>query len=330
MSAAPAVSVVVPVYQCAQSIELLHARVAAALDLVWADFELVFIDDRAPDGAWDVIRTLSERDVRVRGVRLSRNFGQQAAITAGIEHSRGARIVVMDCDLQDPPEEIPRLLAKAEEGYDIVFGRRMRKSMAGWRRWSGHLYFRLLNMFAGAEVESQRGAFSVISREVADRFLELGDHDRHYILILNWLGFDRATIDYEHADRLEGQSSYGLFSLVRLAFDGMFFQTTVLLRWIVYAGFAFAAAGVAFAVYVVISRLTESYYPGWASLAVFTLFIGGFIILSTGITGLYIGKVFEQVKGRPLFVVAETLEDGTNLPGAGAPQRQPDPADYPV
>lgn len=306
----PYVSVVVPVYRCTPCLPALHERVAAALDGVVPSFELVLVDDRGGDGAWEVISEVSRRDPRVRGVRLSRNFGQHAAITAGLEAARGDCAVVMDCDLQDPPEEIPRLLAKAAEGYDIVYGHRTAKQTTALRRLTARLYFKGMNLFTGAGVEGEYGTFSLISRPVIDGFLRFRDQDRHFLFILHWLGFEHASVDYVPALRFAGRSSYSLRRLIEHGLDGVFFQTTVLLRWIVYFGFMLATVGAIAAGYFMIARITGSAYPGWTSIAVIMLLASGFIITSTGITGLYIGKVFEQVKDRPLFIVEREVEDG--------------------
>jgi dolichol-phosphate mannosyltransferase len=274
-------------------------------------FELVLVDDRSADESWSVIQSLVSRDARVKGLRLSRNFGQHAAITAGLAHAEGRWAVVMDCDLQDPPEEIPRLYAKAKEGYDVVFGRRRRKRASWIRRFTARLYFSGLKAFTGASLDGQYGTFSVISRRVIDGYLRFKDRDRHYLFILNWLGYETAAVDYEPADRYAGKSSYTFKALIKHGFDGVFFQTTVLLRWIVYLGFVLALAGVGLTIYIITAKLSNSAYPGWTSIAVFTLTTGGFIIISTGITGLYIGKMFDQVKERPLYVVDAWLVKGS-------------------
>jgi glycosyltransferase involved in cell wall biosynthesis len=304
-------SVVVPVYRCTPCLGPLHQRVRAVLDeLVDGDFELIMVDDRGGQGAWETIAALAAEDNRVRGLRLSRNFGQHAAITAGLAAARGDYAVVMDCDLQDPPEEIPRLYAQAMAGYDVVYGRRKAKPTSFFRRLSARLYFKGLNRFTGAGIHGEFGSFSLISRKVIEGFLRFRDEDRHYVFILHWLGFDWAAVDYEPSTRYAGKSSYSFGSLIRHGLDGMFFQTTVLLRWIVYFGFALASLGALLAVYFTVARTVGSAYPGWTSIAVIMLLASGFIIISTGITGLYVGKVFEQVKGRPLYVLDREIDGG--------------------
>jgi polyisoprenyl-phosphate glycosyltransferase len=302
------VSVVVPVYSCAQALPELHRRLTESLQWTDGSYELIFVEDRGPDASWPVLRDLASTDARVRAFRLSRNYGQHAAITAGLAKSRGRWAVVMDCDLQDPPEEIHRLYTKASEGYEIVLARRTRKQLSFFRRLAGRVYFGLMNVFAGTAIDPGHGSFSIISRKVVDSFLEFNDRDRHYLFVLYWLGFERASIDYDHRSRTAGKSSYSFRRLMGHALEGMFFQTTVLLRWVVYFGFALALLGVAAAAYFAIQRLGGEGYPGWTSLAVLLLVIGGLIILSTGVTGLYIGRVFDEVRRRPLYVIDESVE----------------------
>jgi dolichol-phosphate mannosyltransferase len=301
------ISVVVPVYACATCLDALHGRLTATLTAMAARYELVFIDDRTTDGSWDVLTRLTATDDHVRAFRLSRNFGQHVAITAGLAEARGAWIVVMDCDLQDPPEEIPRLYAKASEGHDVVLARRTQRPGAPGRVLAGRLYFRLLNRVAGTDIDRSYGTFSIISRKVADAYLRFGDRERHYLFILYWLGFDQAAIDFPAEPRYSGTSSYSVGALLRHALDGVLFQTTVVLRWIMYVGFALASSGALLACYFVIVNVQGSRAPGWTSLATLLLLLTGFIITSSGVVGLYVGKMFEQVKQRPLYVMDQAL-----------------------
>jgi dolichol-phosphate mannosyltransferase len=318
-------SVVVPVYGCGACVEHLHERLTATLTEMGVSYEIVLIDDRSEDGSWPKIEQLAQRDRAVRGVLLSRNFGQHAAITAGLRYARGAWVGVMDCDLQDPPEDLPRLYAKALEGHDIVFGRRVSKPTNLVRRQLGKLYFSGIRVFAGSQIDGQYGTFSVISRKVVDAFLRFRDQDRHYMMILTWLRFDTVAVDYTPARRYRGRSSYSLSKLLEHAFDGVFFQTTVLLRWIVYAGFCLAGLGTLLAFLLIYVRVVGTVYPGWTSIVAGGLLLGGFTITTIGITGLYVGKVFDQVRERPVYVVDRIVgEQATgsrdvNEPGIDAP-----------
>lgn len=303
-------SVVVPVYGCSDCLRALHERVTTAVQGITDSYEIVLVDDCDNRGSWEVSAELARQDSRVKAYRLSRNFGQHAAITAGLAQCSGKWAVVMDCDLQDPPENIPLLYRKAIEGYDVVLARRKEKRHSLLRRMASRLYFKLMNVFNRTPLDGEFGSFSIISRKVIDTFLQFQDCERHYLFILQWIGFRSASIEYEHAARHSGSSSYDLSRLITHALDGMFFQTTILLRWIVYLGFWISSAGFLLAAYFVYMYLAHSVVPGFTSLVVLILVIGGFIIMSTGITGLYIGKVFNQVKGRPLYVIDKAIVNG--------------------
>jgi len=307
-------SVVVPVYGCEGCLRSLHARLVAVLEDLVQSFEIIFVDDRGPDNSWPVLCELADGDNRVRALRLSRNFGQQAAITAGLAASRSSWTVVMDCDLQDPPELIPRLWAKAREGYDIVFGRRAARTHSAFRRLAAKTYFRFLRTFLGVRISGDFGAFTLISRRAREAVLSMPDVDRHYVPMLLWVGFEQAAVEYDLEERHDaGRSSYSFGTLIRLAVAGVLFQTTALLRWIIYAGITLALVGFAFAAFLIVSYFLTEPYPGWTSLVVVILVTSGFVALSTGVTGLYVGSVFRQVKGRPLYLIDTEYRGGAEL-----------------
>jgi dolichol-phosphate mannosyltransferase len=306
----PELSVVTPVYACADCLKALQSRLEATLEPLGVEWEVVYVDDRSPDGGWQTLEQLSLSSPRIKALRLSRNFGQHAAITAGLAEARGRWIVVMDCDLQDPPEEIPLLYRTVLEGYDIVFGKRRTRPEGALRRFATATYLWLANRFLRLNIDGSYGSFSIISTRVRDAFLSLRDRDRHYLFILYWLGFDHTSVEVGREQRHAGSSGYSFTALIRHALDGVFFQTTVLLRWIVYFGFALSLVGIALAGAFVAIYFTGHPYPGWTSLSVLLLIVGGFIIMSTGVAGLYVGKIFEQVKDRPLYVVDRRLGAG--------------------
>jgi polyisoprenyl-phosphate glycosyltransferase len=308
-------SVVVPVYGCADCLVALHERLTATLAPMTGSYELVFIDDRSVDDGWSVLQQLAAQDSRVNAFRLSRNFGQDAAITAGLAQARGDWAVVMDCDLQEAPEDIPRLWAAAQGGYDIVRTTRRGWHHSAFRRWTSRIYRRLT---LETDVRPDYSNLSLLSRRVIDAFLRLHDRDREYMIALDWLGFDSTSIEIEHHDRHAGKSGYTFQRLVRVALDGMFFRSTVLLRLVVLLGFVIAVTGVVIAVFEVVDYFAEPHktVPGYTSLAVLLLVLAGFIIVSVGVVGLYVGRIFEQVKNRPLFLIDDqtggSAADSTN------------------
>ena len=318
-------SVVVPVYGCAGCLTTLHARLTRSLAQITDSYELVLIDDRSVDGGWEVLKQLAGSDDRVRAFRLSRNFGQDAAITAGLAQARGDWTVVMDCDLQEAPEDIPRLWATAAEGYDVV-----RTTRRGWRhapvrRLTSRLYRRLT---METDTGPERSTLSLLSRRVVDAFLRLRDRDREFMVALDWLGFDSNTIEIEHHDRHAGKSGYTFPRLVRVALDGMFFRSTVLLRVVVLVGFLVALVGIVLAGFEVADYFAEpdKAVPGYTSLAVLVLLLAGFIIVCVGVVGLYVGRIFEQVKDRPLYLIdaqAEGPELAAHTPTPGLLESEP-------
>jgi glycosyltransferase involved in cell wall biosynthesis len=247
-------SVVVPVYACAECLVALHARLTDSVRQVTDRYEIVFVDDRSLDEGWTVLGRLARSDEHVRAFRLSRNFGQDAAITAGLSMATGDWAVVMDCDLQEAPEDIPRLWAAAGEGYDVV--RTVRK---GWRhswfrRSTSRLYRRLT---LETDTRPDYSNLSLLSRRVIDAFLRLRDRDREFMIALDWLGFDSTAIEIEHHERHAGQSGYTVQRLIRVALDGMFFRSTVLLRLVVLLGFVVALIGIGIAIFEVADYFLE-------------------------------------------------------------------------
>jgi glycosyltransferase involved in cell wall biosynthesis len=216
-------------------------------------------------------------------------------------------VVVMDCDLQEAPEDIPRLWAAAKEGYDVVRTVRRGWRHSAFRRWASRVYRRLT---LETDVRPDYSNLSLLSRRVVDAFLQLRDRDREYMIALDWLGFDSRAIEIDHHERHSGRSGYTLERLVRVALDGMFFRSTVLLRLVVLLGFLIALIGVGVAAFEVIDYFAEpdKAVPGYTSLAVLLLVLAGFIIVSVGVVGLYVGRIFEQVKNRPLFLIDQQAE----------------------
>jgi glycosyltransferase involved in cell wall biosynthesis len=305
----PELSIVIPVYGCATCLVRLHNRLNQALAGICDGWEIIFVDDRSPDNSWETLKSLAEADARVIAVRLSRNFGQQIAISAGIEKARGKMIVVMDCDLQDPPEFIPALVSEFRNGAEIVLAQRESAYQSSLRRSANRFYFWLLGLLSGTKIDGKFGSFSLISRKVADAYSRFVEIDRHYLFIIFWLGFDVRVVPYKRESRTESASAYSYGDLLRLAISGIFFQTTRLMRWVVQFGFVIALIGLLYGLYLSLGVLLFERQPpqGWTSVIVLMLFMSGVIIVSIGIVGLYVARIFEQTKLRPLYVVDEEL-----------------------
>jgi dolichol-phosphate mannosyltransferase len=305
------ISVIAPLYGCTPFIAELCHRLRATLSRITDRYEIILVDDCGPDDAWPVIQAQAAMMPEIRAIRLSRNFGQHAAIGAGLSVSRGAWIAVLDGDLQDPPEEIARLYqqvgGQGGSGPDIVFARRRRRPETLSRRIASRAYFRLLSALIDSPMDGREGSLSLFSRKVADAYSAVSDQDRHHVMLLRWLGFSHVTIEYDQDARKEGSSSYTLAKLIDSALRGLLFTSTKLLRAIVYAGILFSLMGFLLAAVIIVKYFTQDITPGWTSLAVIQLVVGGAIIVSVGTVGMYVGRIFDQVRGRPLFVIDRAI-----------------------
>jgi len=300
------------VYRGAPFLHELHRRLVATLEPLVGRFEIVLVEDGSPDESWSIIEDLARQDARVRGVALSRNFGQHHAITAGLRHARGQWIVVMDGDLQDPPEELPKLWAKAQEGHDCVLARRARRADASSKRLSSWLFYRVFNYLADLNYryDGTVANFSIVSRRVADALNSMGEAVRFYGGFLMWMGFSKAYVDVRHVRRRGSESSYTFFKLMKLAINIILAHSNKPLRLCVYAGLLLSTlAFVGGVVHVVRVLVRGSPVMGWTSLIVSVWFSTGAIILVLGMIGLYIDRIFTEVKHRPLYIVRKTTFD---------------------
>lgn len=303
----PLISVVTPVYGCRTCLVALCERLDATLIAMNMPFEIILVDDRSPDNAWEEIMLLQARYPSVKGVRLSRNFGQHIAITAGLQLAQGEYVVVMDCDLQDPPEIIPTMYAKLSEGFDLVIGRRVVRNHSWFRTTMAAGYFALMSRISDYKIDGTEGAFSLLTRKVVDGYLRFSERERHYLFILRWLGFRQGVVDFTHAQRATGKSAYSLGRLIRHALSGMFFQTTKFLEWIVITGFLIALSGFFMVAYLFFRYFMYGFLEGWTSLFVMMIVSTGVILICLGVVGLYVARIFEQSKQRPLFVIDSVI-----------------------
>ena len=304
---APVISVVVPVYRGESCLGELHRRIVLAVEPVVRDFEIVLVEDAGPDDSWSRIRQLATADPRVRGLQFSRNFGQHRAITAGIDAARGDWIVVMDCDLQDRPEEIPRLYRAAiTRGDDIVLARRQRRKDGLLKRTTSAAFYAVFRYLTDLEYDGTVGNFRIISRQVADAFRGMTEQMRFFGGIVTWLGFRVSSIDVPHDERFAGETSYTWRKLIELGVQTIVAHSDKPLRLAIRLGFLLAFGAITGGAWVVITALRGGVaVSGWASLMVSIYFLSGIILAFMGILGLYLGRVFDEVKGRPLYVVRE-------------------------
>ena len=304
----PLLSIVSPVYKAERIVPELVRRIVESVRTVTEDYEIVLVCDGSPDNSWLAIKDECSKNEKVKGINLSRNFGQHYAITAGMRYAKGEWIVLMDCDLQDPPEEIPRLYSKALEGYDIVQSRRVHRKDGFFKRLSSIAFHLVFDWFSGMKTDNTISNLGVYSRKVIDAFNEMQETSRSFGTLLSYVGFRRCTIDVEHSERFEGKSSYSFDKLMKLMFDITISNSNKPLRIITGIGFLFSLLSFLLALYNVLA-----YFLGINNLQGFTTtvfsiwFMGGVLMMVLGVLGLYIGKIFNQVKQRPLFIVDELV-----------------------
>lgn len=304
------ISVVVPVYKAEGCLEELYRRLKQALETISPNFEIVLVEDCGGDGSWQVIERLAKQDARVKGIQFSRNFGQHYGITAGLDYCDGDWVVVMDCDLQDRPEEIPRLYAKAEEGYDIVLARRGQRQDPLLKRFTSWLFYKLFSYLADMEYDGETGNFRIMSRKVVESFRKMREQLRFFGGLVQWMGFPTTTIEVQHAERYEGQTSYTFAKLWKLAAETIIAYSDKPLRLAVRFGFIMAFMAFCYGMYtLMLATIYGVPIMGWSSLIVSLYFIGGIIIAILGILGIYLGKAFDESKKRPLYIVRRATFD---------------------
>ncbi len=313
----PEISVVVPVYRGAECLSELHDRLTTALRATVGDaYEIMLVEDCGPDDSWSRIKQLAVEDPRVRGQRLSRNFGQHNAITAGLAAVRGNWIVVMDCDLQDRPEEIPRLYAKAKEGFDCVLARRRRRRDRWSKRLSSVAFYRVFNYLTDLHYDGTVANFSIVSRSIVREMLSFREQVRFYGAFLTWMGFRKAYVDVDHGDRFAGESSYTFIKLIRMALPIILSYSNKPLHLCIVAGLAISMLAFAAGLYVTLRALLLGIpVAGWASLIVSIYFSTGIILAALGVLGLYVDRIFVEVKNRPLYIVAEQTPEPPSVEG---------------
>jgi glycosyltransferase involved in cell wall biosynthesis len=303
----PEISVVIPVYKAESCLNELYSRLKNSLESITPDFEIILVEDCGGDNSWNIISELALSDARVKGIQFSRNFGQHYGITAGLDYCRGNWVVVMDCDLQDRPEEIPRLYQKAQEGYEVVLARRGQRQDSFSKRITSWMYYKVFSYLADMPYDGEVGNFRIMSKKVVDNFKSMREQLRFLGGLVQWMGFPTASIEVEHAGRFEGKSTYTFSKLWRLATEAIIAHSDKPLRLAVRFGFLMATASFFYGFYIIWrSFMYGSPIAGWSSLIVSLYFLAGIIIAILGILGIYIGKTFDEAKRRPLYIVRKT------------------------
>jgi glycosyltransferase involved in cell wall biosynthesis len=301
------VSVVIPVYRAADCLHELHRRLTAALRSITHDYEIVLVEDAGGDGSWEIIAELARHDPRVRGIQFSRNFGQHYGVTAGLDACDGDWVVVMDCDLQDRPEEIARLYHKAREGYDVVVARRGRRRDPWMKRATSRVFYAIFQYLTEVPYDEEVGNFRIVSRDVVRSYRLYREQLRFFAGLMTLIGFPTTTVDVEHGERFAGESSYSYRKLLQLGVDTILAYSDKPLRLAIRLGVIMSLTAFAFGVYFFIRAVTHQVsVSGWSSLIVSLFFLSGIMIGLLGVIGLYLGKTFDEAKKRPLYIIRRT------------------------
>lgn len=307
------ISVVVPVYGCDACLPELYERVKATFQKLACEFELIFVDDCGPGNPYSTIKMLAEKDIRVKGIRLSRNFGQHYAIHAGLSKASGEWVVVMDCDLQDQPEEIIKLYEETKNGYDLVLAKRTVRKDNFIKTKLSVLFYMVLGYLTETKQDSTVANFGIYHKKVISAILSMGDSIRFFPAMVSWVGFSSASIVIEHAERAEGKTSYNFKKLLKLGLDIILSFSDKPLRLTIKLGLLISCISFLGGM-VAIIRYFLGYITiqGYASLIFSLWFFSGIIIFVLGIVGLYLGKTFDRVKERPVFIVNDTIGFGND------------------
>lgn len=309
----PLLSVVIPVYNNAPCLEELASRLERTLSTPpFEPYEVIFVNDGSADESLEILRRLSRRDQQIKVINLSRNFGHQQAITAGFDVARGDAVLVMDGDLQDPPEVIPQFVQKWREGYDVVYGTRISQSgEPPLKRWASKAFYRLLKRLSSTDIALDAGDFRLLSRRAVQTINQMRERSRFVRGMVSWIGLPQASLPYHRAARWSGESQYSLRRRLRLALDGIVAFSDIPLRvatWLGFAGAAVCLAYLAFALFVKLVWGVAA--PGWVSIIAVIVFIGSIQLIVLGVMGEYMGRIYEELKGRPLYVVQDRIGFG--------------------
>ncbi len=312
--ASPALSVIVPCFNEEAVLAICYRRLSDALGTDGLTYELVFVDDGSRDQTLPMLQALHGQDARVTVVELSRNFGHQVAVSAGLEAARGAAVAIIDADLQDPPELLPRMVEMWRGGAHVVYGVRAdRAGETGFKLWTAKAFYRVINRLSDVEIPLDTGDFRLLDRKVVDVLLQMPERQRLLRAMCSWTGFHQVGLAYRRAPRLAGETKYPLSKMLNLALDGIVSFSTVPLRLLTFLGFGTAFLSLLGIVYALAVRvLTQHWVQGWATLFIGVLFLSGIQLISLGIMGEYLGRIYTEVKRRPLYVISRVLRAGVS------------------
>ncbi len=302
-------SVIVPCYNEEEVLAACHARLQAVLASTGEDYEIVYVNDGSLDHTYSILQALHREDPHVVAATLSRNFGHQKAVSAGLALARGGCAVILDADLQDPPEVIPAMLHQWRAGYQVVYGvREQRSGESGFKLWSAVLFYRIIHRLSNVDIPVDTGDFRLVDRAVIDALLAMPERHRLLRAMCSWVGFRQTGVRYQREARFAGRTKYSLVKMVQLALDGIFSFSIVPLHALTFMGLGAAALSFIGVIYALIVRIFTSHWvAGWATLFIGMLFLSGLQMISLGIMGEYLGRIYDEVKHRPLYVISSVL-----------------------
>ncbi|HJQ16805.1 MAG TPA: glycosyltransferase family 2 protein [Allosphingosinicella sp.] len=320
----PTLSVIVPCFNEEEVIEHTHARLCAALTAITSSYEIIYVDDGSRDRTAELLHKIQKTSPRARVLRLSRNFGHQIAVSAGLDYAAGDAVVLIDADLQDPPEVIADMVAKWREGYHVVYGQRAdRSGESRFKLWTAHAFYRLINRLSEVPIPLDTGDFRLMDRSVVTALSRMREKHRMLRAMTAWVGFRQIAVPYSRAERFAGTSKYPLRKMIGLALDGIVSFSAIPLKIVTSVGLAFSALSVLGILYAIALRLlTENWVPGWTLIFITLLLIGGLQFIFLGVMGEYIGRIYSEAKDRPLFLVMEELGFDEETKNAVPPARQ--------
>ncbi|MBS4027060.1 MAG: glycosyltransferase family 2 protein [Ignavibacteriales bacterium] len=302
------ISIVIPLYNEQETIPELHRRLTDAMKKVGDDYEIIFVNDNSKDNSFEVMKKFSQQDSHLKVIDLARNFGHQVAISAGIDSANGDAVILMDGDLQDPPELLPEMIAKWKSGFEVVYTMKKSRKENALKRFAFHSFYELMQRFSSIPIPMEAGNFSLMDRKVVSVLQTMQERNRYLAGMRAWIGFRQTGIWFDREARFAGKPQMTISRLINFALDGLFSFSNAPLRLATYVGFGSAFVAFLGMLYVLYAKLfTNTALIGWASTILSILFIGGMILLTLGIIGEYVGRIYDEVKQRPLYVVREKI-----------------------
>lgn len=302
----PKISVIIPVFNETEVIDTTYQRMKQVMDKTAMEYELVFVNDGSRDDTEQKILDYAQDDKRVKLLSFSRNFGHQCAISAGMDYASGDAVVVIDADLQDPPELIPQMIEKWQEGFDVVYGKRLkRKGETVFKKVTAKLFYRTLKHLTSVDIPVDTGDFRLIDRKVCDVFKLLKEKNRFIRGLVSWIGFKQTYVEYVRDERLAGETKYPLKKMIRFAMDGILSFSYIPLKIASFLGFLISGLSFLYLIFVLVQKLfyPTGLVPGWTSIVAVLLIFNGIILILLGVIGEYIGRIYDEVRGRPLYII---------------------------